>query len=266
MKTYTATLKKEIVKLDSCEERIDYLKDKYKGKTAVILLPGPSINDYNHDDLRDIFSNREDLVIMPNKKTYDVSLETSDFHIMNPWNIDRKNPIKYIKEENTIPFWNVTAAMQEEHLQMVSNNNHPCDIWIPVMTAPFIKKEECIHNTCNFEQFWMLGDEYKTIWGTSILYSTTIPLALHLGCKDFIIMGWDTHLFHKHKDSNTHFKKVDKFRFTEGSDGYEEEKEIIKSSYKLYDWCQENNINIRLLTDVSPIDPRFERLKTIKDI
>ena len=265
MKTYTATLKEEITKLDSCEERIDHLKNKYKGKTAVIILPGPSLNDYDHNELRNIFSNREDLVIMPNKGAYDVSLETSDFHVMNPWNIDRKNPTKYIEKENTIPFWNVTAAFQEEQLQMISDNNHLCDIWIPVITEPWIKKEECIHNTCNFDQFWILGKEYKTIWGTPILYSTTLPLALHLGCKDFIIMGWDTHMFNKHKDKKAHFNQPNE-HFKDQPWVKEEEIKIIESSYKLYDWCKDNKINIRLLTDISPIDDRFERLKSIKDI
>ena len=85
---------------------------------------------------------------------------------------------------------------------MISDNGHPCDIWIPCFTDPYITKEDCIHNTCNFEQFWLLGKEYKTIWGTPILYSTAIPLALHIGCRDFIIMGWDTHMFHRHKDKN----------------------------------------------------------------
>jgi len=264
MKTYTASIKKELTKFMSCEERIDFLKNKYEGKTAVILLPGPSLNDYNHSELRNLFANREDLVIMPNKGAYDVTLDTSDFHLMNPWNIDRKNPIQYIRGENTIPFWNVTAAFMEEHLQMIEQNRHPCDIWIPCLTEPYIKKEECIHSTCNFDQFWMLGSEYKTIWGTPILYSTTIPLALHLGCKDFVIMGWDTHLFHKGKDKNMHFKntpfKKDKTELAE------EEEKIIKSSYKLYNWFTKNNITARLLTDISPVDERFERLKSINDI
>ena len=264
MKTYTSLLKKELIKLDSCEERIDFLKNKYEGKTAIIILPGPSVNDYDHDELRKIFKSREDLVIMPNKGTYDISLETSDFHLMNPWNIDRNNPIKYTNPENTITFWNVTASMQEEHLQMISNNDHPCDIWVPVLTDPWVKKEECIHNTCNFEQFWMLGNEYKTIWGTPILYSTTIPLALHLGCKDLIIMGWDTHLFNKHKDKKVHFNQSsDQIVHSQLE---EEEIKIIESSHKLYDWFKNNNINVRLLTDISPIDDRFERIKSIKDI
>tara|TARA_R110001583_G_scaffold179358_1_gene336163 strand:+ start:262 stop:1077 length:816 start_codon:yes stop_codon:yes gene_type:complete len=265
MKKYTAELKKEIIKLDSCEERIDFLKDKYKGKTAVITLPGPSLNDYDHNELRKIFSNREDLVIIPNKGSYDLSLGTSDFHVMNPWNINKKVPLNYENPENTIVFWNVTAAFQDNHLEMISNNNHLCDIWVPCYTEPWIKKEQCIHNTCNFEQFWLLGKEYKTIWGTPILYSTAIPLALHLGCKDFIIMGWDTHMFNKHKDKKAHYNQPDN-DFKSQPWIKEEEVKIIESSYKLYDWCAINNINMKLLTDISPIDNRFERLKSIKDI
>ena len=265
MKKITCNVKQEINKFDSCEERIDYLKDKYKGKTAVIILPGPSLNDHDHNKMREIFSKRDDLVIMPCKGAYDVSLETTDFHIMNPWNIDKKNPTKYSNGENTICFWNVTAAFQDNHTSMIADNGHPCDIWIPCFTEPYIRKDDCIHNTCNFEQFWLLGKEYKTIWGTPILYSTAIPLALHLGCRDFIVVGWDTHMFHKHKDKKTHFKEtktdVSKQPWVE-----EEEVKIIESSYKLYDWCEKNKIKMRLLTDVSPVDDRFERIKNIESI
>ena len=154
MKKNTAKLKKKLCTYDSCEERIDYLKDKYKGKTAVILLPGPSLSDYNHSDMRKIFSERDDLVVIPCKKTYEVSLETTDFHVMNPWNIDRKNPIQYVSDD-VISFWNVTAAYQDEHLKLIEDNGHPCDIWIPCLTEPYIRKEDCIHNTCDFDKFKM---------------------------------------------------------------------------------------------------------------
>ena len=266
MKKYTAKLKKKLCTYDSCEERIDYLEGKYTDKTAVILLPGPSLGDYNHSKMRKIFSKRDDLVVIPCKKTYEVSLETTDFHVMNPWNIDRKNPIKYVNDD-VISFWNVTAAYQDEHLKVIEDNEHSCDIWIPCLTEPYIRKEDCIHKTCDFDKFKMLGTDYKTTWGTPILYSTAIPLALHLGCKDFISFGWDTHHFNNHKSGKMHFNKTSKdFAFTGNEDGKQEEKEIIESSYKLYDWCQNNNINIKLLSDVSPIDERFERIKNIESI
>ena len=79
----TPDIKSNIQQLDSCEERIDFIKDKYSGKTAVILLTGPSLNDHDHIRMREIFSQRDDLVIMPMKQAYEISLETSDFHIQN---------------------------------------------------------------------------------------------------------------------------------------------------------------------------------------
>tara|TARA_B100001113_G_C21118990_1_gene626557 strand:+ start:2834 stop:3637 length:804 start_codon:yes stop_codon:yes gene_type:complete len=267
MNSNTRKLKKKISSYGSCEERIDILKDKYLNKTAVILLPGPSLGDFDHEDMRKLFSERDDLVILPCKKTYEVSLSTTDFHIMNPWNIDRKTPTKYI-DNDTIVFWNVTAAYQDEHLKIIEDNNHSCDIWIPCLTVPYITPEQAIHRTCDFEKFKMLGNEYRTLWGTPILYSTAIPLGLHLGCNNFIIFGWDTHNFNKHKSGEMHLYHNTNtgLSFTGNKDGKQEEMEVIESSYKLYDWCQESNINMKIASDVSPIDERFERITKLEDI
>ena len=63
------------------------------------------------------------------------------------------------------------------------------------------------------------------------------------------------------------FNKSDELTsFSGEKDGSDEEKKIIESSYKLYDWIQKNNINIRLASDVSPIDERFERVKNLESI
>ena len=78
----TQKLKTEIQQFDSCEERIDHLKDKYKGKKAVILLTGPTLNDHDPTKMREFFSKRDDLVIIPVKQAYNVTLETSDFHVI----------------------------------------------------------------------------------------------------------------------------------------------------------------------------------------
>ena len=262
MTKITSKLKSEIQQLDSCEERIDHLKDKYLGKTAVILLTGPTLNDHNHDEMRELFSKRDDLVIMPIKQAYNASLETSDFHIMNHWNIDRKVPTKY-KSKNTICFWNCTMAYQEEHLNIITDNNHPCDIWIPVVSSPYITKEQSIQATCDFEKFWDLGKEYKSWWGTSITYSTAIPLALHIGCRDIVVVAWDLKLT---PETANHFYKDEKQNFKTVPIDIQEELEVIESTKKLYDWFNDLDIRIRVLSSVSPIDERIERINSIKDI
>jgi len=259
MISYTKDLKKELSTLETCEERIDFLKDKYKGKTAVILLTGPSLNDHDEKRMREIFRERDDLVIMPVKQSYYKTLDTADFHIMNHWNVDKYNAFEYKNLENTICFWNCTLSFLDEHIKVIEENNHPCDIWIPVTNYPYITREQSIHMTCNFELFKMLGTEYKSIWGTSILYSTAIPLALHLGCTNLSLVAWDLKIDNQGHSYSEKGKGIVPVDLTE-------EEEIRQSSYKLYDWCQENNLKIRVLSDVSPIDKRIERIKNIESI
>lgn len=262
MNSITSQLKQSIQQFSTCEERIDHLKDKYKGKTAVILLTGPTLNDHDHSRMREIFSSRDDLVIIPVKQAYNSVLETADFHVMNHWNIDRKVPTSY-KSDDTICFWNCTASFLQEHLNIIADNGHPCDIWIPVLNHPYITREQSIQATCDFEKFYDLGREYRSWWGTSITYSTAIPLALHLGCKDFIMVAWDLKLTpesadHFYKDKNQDFKTV--------PIDVQEELEVIESTKKLYDWLTKMGGSIKVLSRVSPIDKRIERLNSIEDI
>ena len=83
MNSKTRQYKSTLLEYDSIEERLSYLRDKYVGKTAVIITPGPSLNDHDLERMREIFKTREDLVILPVKQAYDVCLDTSDFHILN---------------------------------------------------------------------------------------------------------------------------------------------------------------------------------------
>ena len=254
MNKLTKNLKNQISNLDSIEERLELLKDKYKGKTAVILATGPTLNDHNHEEMRNIFSKRDDLVIMPIKHAYSVTQDTSDFHISNLFNIDRQNPTKYKNLETIITFFNVAKSYQETHLNIISDNNHPCDIWVPCLNPPYITDKDTIQATGNFDLFWMLGKETQTIWGKTILYSSAIPLALHIGCRSIVTIGWDlgtgTHFYPKESGD------VD-VKYTE---------EAITTTPQLYDWCKNNNIDFKILSKTNPADSRIERLNTVKDI
>ena len=253
MNKITKQLKEQISKLDSIEERLEVLKDKYAGKTAVILATGPSLNDYDHKEMRDMFSERDDLVIMPMKQAYEVSQGTSDFHIQNLWSMDRKTPTKY-ENENTITFFNVAKSFQDVHLGIISDNNHPCDIWVPCLNPPYVTDKDTIQATGNFDLFWMLSNETQTMWGKTLLYSSAIPMALHIGCRSIVTMGWDIgtgiHFYPKE------FGDVDEYYTNEA----------ITTTPQLYDWCKKTNINFRILSKLNPADSRIERLESIRDI
>jgi hypothetical protein len=260
MNKLTNQLKEQISKLDSIEERLEILKDKYAGKTAVILCTGPSLNDYDHKEMRDMFSKRDDLVIMPMKQAYNVSQETSDFHIQNLWSMDRKVPTKYKNIENTISFFNVAKSFTEEHLEMIVNNNHPCDLWAPCLNPPYVTDKDTIQATGNYDLFWMLSKETQTMWGKTLLYSSAIPIALHIGCRSIVTMGWDlgtgVHFYPDNSSWSAIANKPD-VKYTN---------EAVETTPQLYEWCKNNNINFRILSNVNPADDRIERLKSIQDI
>ncbi len=259
MNKITKQLKEQISKLPSIEERLEVLKDKYVGKTAVIIATGPSLNDHDHEEMRNIFSKRDDLVIMPMKQAYTVSRETSDFHIQNLWSMDRKNPTKYKNIENTISFFNVAKSYITEHLNIIVDNNHPCDMWVPCLNPPYVTDKDTIQ-AGNFDLLWMLGNEAQTMWGKTILYSTAIPVALHIGCRNIITVGWDI-------GTGSHFYSgKDPVSTIADKPNIKETDEAIKTTPQLYDWCKNNNINIKILSSTNPADNRFERLNSINDI
>ncbi len=257
----TKDLKHKISQLDSVEERISLTKNIYKNKTAVIVLTGPTLKDHDYNKMRDIFK-REDIAVIAVKQAYDVTLNTTDFHILNPWNIDRKNPTKY-KDNNTVVFWNVAKSFQKEHLDIISNNNHPCDIWVPCLNPPYITDNDTIQATCNFDKWKDLENKTQLHWGKSILYSTVLPLVLHLGCKDIITIGWDFKSSKTLKDKSEHFYDTNKSISDFNS---KDDMEMIRSTSKLYDWCINNNVTIKILSNVNPCDKRFERINSINDI
>ena len=71
----TKNIKQQLSQFESIEERLEYLKNKYSNKTAVIVAPGPTLNDYDSNVLRQVFKTRDDLVIIPIKQAYDVCKE-----------------------------------------------------------------------------------------------------------------------------------------------------------------------------------------------
>ena len=258
----TKDLKNKISTLDSVEERISSIKNSYKDKTAVIVLTGPTLKDHDHDKMRDIFKKRDDIVVISIKQAYNTTLNTTDFHVLNPWNIDRKNPTEY-KNQDTIVFWNVAKSFQEAHLNIISDNNHLCDIWVPCLNPPYLTDNDTIQATCDFDKWNDLGEKTQLYWGKSILYSTVFPLVLHLGCKDIITIGWDFKSSNTLKEKSEHFydtnKNINEFNS-------KDDIEMIESTSKLYDWCINKGVTIKILSDVNPCEKRFTRIKSINDI
>ena len=81
MRNRTKEFSKQIQELEFVEDRLKLLHDTYSDCKAVILAPGPSLNDY--ENLREDLESRDDLVVLSIKQAYDKVGSVTDFHIVH---------------------------------------------------------------------------------------------------------------------------------------------------------------------------------------
>ena len=89
MRNRTKELSNKIQELEYVEDRLELLHDTYSDCKAVILAPGPRLNDYKN--LREELESRADLVVLSIKQAYDKVGSSTDFHIVNTYNFDKYN-------------------------------------------------------------------------------------------------------------------------------------------------------------------------------
>tara|TARA_R100000458_G_C8272735_1_gene247587 strand:+ start:953 stop:1738 length:786 start_codon:yes stop_codon:yes gene_type:complete len=256
----TQILKQQIGSLDSVEERLNLLKDKYKNKTACILAPGPSLKEHELNALHRILD-RDDLVVLSIKQAYNFAETNTDFHILNTWNFDKVNGYDY--NEDTIVFFGLSKSYVEQQMEKIAVKPSVCDLWIPITNPPFINETQTIQALRNYDVFWDLNTKMEMPWGKSIFYEQAIPLALHLGCRDIVTIGWDIG-DPKLGENQGHSYSYDKINPIPAN--IKDIQEAIDSTKELYDWLQLNNINFRILSNTNPADDRFERISDLKGI
>ena len=248
MNSKTIHYKEKLNSIETVEERLEYLKNQYKGKTAVILAPGPTLKDHNLTSLKD----RDDIVILAIKQAYDEIKGQADFHIVNTYNFDKYKGYDY-ENEDTIIFYGLSKSYIPQQMEKLATKPHPCDIWVPVMNPPYITYEQCMHKAGDWDKLLMLQEQPHTWWGTSILFEQAIPMALLIGCERIVTVGWDL-------STGTHsydYKKVD---FTPNAAENKYTNDSIYSTKGLYDWINIHNLELQIVSHSNPADERFERI------
>lgn len=254
----TSKLKKNIQEHDSIEERLKELKDKYVGETAYLISCGPSLNDLDINILKSKLKNK---LVICQKQTIDiVGAEICDFHILNTYNL-KNGQYDYGDENRTIVFWAVAKSYMDEQLNKIVNQNRPLDLYVPVVNPPFITDDQTINGSLNFDEMKLLGEKCEMLWGKGTFYELVIPLLYHIGVKDIVTFGFDIHSNMKYE----HFYDVGK-KDIDCLPQSGEIDQIINASPHFYDWCVENDITIKILSDVNGFDKRFERIKTLDEI
>ena len=256
-------LKKIINQTQDSYERIKLLKNKFEGETVYLITCGPSLTTHNRDKL---LSKLRGKIVLACKQSYEYVKEVATFHLMSAYSYQS---YEYYSDEIVV-HWQLTAMnMQNEINRITKEWKSPSDILIPCYSTPWIQKEDSTAYTRNFKNF-ELYSEGKIIWGPGIMYESGFPLAIHLGAKKIVTIGWDIGDLSKFKKQRgytlgddkwikEHAESLYKTNAGAGPD-YEELKETIDSTKEMYDYFLENNIEVCIVSDRNPADERFKRI------
>ena len=244
-------------------ERIKLLKDSCKDETIYLITPGPSLTTHNREKLLEKLKGK---VVLACKQSYEYVKEVATFHLMSAYSYQ---PYEYYSED-TIVHWQLTAMNMPHEINRIKNEwKSPADILVPCYSTPWVDMYNTTAFSRRFEQFATYGDG-RIIWGPGIMYESGFPLAMHLGAKKIVTIGWDIGDLSKFqkKDSfklgdemwvKEHAHSLYKTHAGSGPD-YKELKETIDSTKEMYDYFLDKKIEVRILSDRSPADKRFKRI------
>jgi len=253
MKTKTIQIKNDIQNLESIQERLEFLKDKYKDDTVYIVTCGPSLKKH---DVKELKSKLKNKLVFSIKQAYNILKEETDFHLLNTYNLS-----EYEWFDNSIVYWSLSKSYANEQLQRIVDMKAPIDLFIPVINPPFVNYDQTVQATCNFDDFHMMETHTEVKFGIGMMYEMAIPLALLLGCKKIVVIGWDLGDPSKSYSPEQwpHFFKDKRTKLTGPMEG--EIAELIRSTDKLHDWFQTKGIELEILSDTSFVSDKFKRVK-----
>tara|TARA_E500000318_G_scaffold45315_1_gene42793 strand:+ start:1404 stop:2195 length:792 start_codon:yes stop_codon:yes gene_type:complete len=255
----------ELRKIEDTYERIKFLKDKFLDQTVYITTPGPSLLSHDRNKLIEKLKGKPVIAL---KQSYNYVKEVATFHGMSAYGYQ---PYEYYSDD-TIVHWQLTAMNMPYEVDRIQNEwKHRADILIPCYSTPWIDMNKTTAFSRNFDNF-LAYSKGKAIWGPGIMYETGIPLALHLGAKEIVTVGWDIGDLSKFEAKDGYKLGDDNWRKEHAEDlyadgvhagagpDYRELKETIACTKEMYDWFLEKGIKVRILSDINPADERFERI------
>lgn len=257
----TYSIKNKMLQYEDIPDRLKVLKDAYKGETCYIATVGPSIKNYPEDYLRDKL---KDKLVITVKQAYNIFKELSDFQVLSLANFA---PYKYYSDD-TIVVWEV---FEQYHPQLILDNNLKCELMLPVVGnhEPDIKKrqENSQAGLLSFDD-WTLDKTIHRMYGPTIMYESVFHLAIYLGVKEIVTLGWDIcdlDIFKK-KDPyedvfNDHFYDNHNDLSVKIPANYREMQIVIESTKYFYNWLKGKNIDLKIISDRSAAHESIPRIE-----
>lgn len=265
LKTYY--LKKELNNIPKYDmpSRLRLLHNEYEGATCYIISCGPSINDYDPNLIRRIAGHN---LVITIKQAYTKYPDITDFHLFNFCNLINYN---YNVNPNVI-----TGYMAQD--DRIKGNY---DLNFALLKEYQINKIRSqgekfppLSKRMNFEHFTM-DKIVNRPEGPGIMYELGIYMAVHLGAREIVTLGWDVNYKHPKKIqtpngqvsdtvNNSHFYGTNRHTQKNITKIVNENEFIISSSKILKLWLNLRNIELYLMSSLSKLDSSIPRIDPVK--
>ena len=265
MKTYY--LKKQLNNIPKYDmsSRLRLLHNEYEGATCYIISCGPSVNNYNTDLIKRLAGHNLVLCI---KQAYTKFIDITDFHLFNFCNL-----ANYDYSENP----NVITAYMAQDDKVRGNYDLNFALLKEYQINKIRSKDEKfppLSKRMNFEHFTM-DKVVNRPEGPGIMYELGIYMALHLGAKEIVTIGWDVNYKSPKKIDTPHGQVTDSVTKSHfyGTNKHTQkniqkivnENEFIISSSKILNlWLKLHGVELYLMSELSKLDKSIPRIDAKK--
>ncbi len=259
MHKLTNELKNTISQYEDIKDRLDKLKDSYKGETCYIVSAGPSLKNHQEKELKDKL---KDELVITIKQSYNLLKDISDFHVLNFTNFQ-----PYDWSDKTIVVWEV---FEQYHPNMILDNGFSCDLMLPVVgnhESDIVKRIN--ESQAGMESFddWTLDKTMNRMYGPGIMYEVVIHLALYLGVKKIKTIGWDIGDVSKFKQDDLYedvwqdhaYDGSDNIQYAKTPMNYHEVNTVVKSVKYLSEWLKSKGVDFEIISDRNPAHESVKR-------
>lgn len=263
MKVKTKEILEIFQSIDNVEGRMEVLKNAYAGETLYVIAAGPSLNNYSPNQLKNVL---QDKLVMCVKQPYHLLKDLSDFLLVNFTNLS-----PYDWKEHTITAW---TFWFEQHPEVVFKNGWKGDLLFPVFRNANIedKLSQSVAAKGDFENL-MFDKTLPRPWGPGLVYELAIPLAVHMGVKEIVTIGWDVGDINMWNDSSNederhfveHFYSSETQMYDRFTMEAKEIKLITDSILPIYQYLQSIGIDFKIISDRNPAPVQVPRIN-LEDI
>ena len=248
-------LKNKLKRTNSLQERVGLLKNAFKGETCYILSCGPSLLDYTEKELREKLDGK---LVLAVKQAYNRVPELVDFHFWNCANIPAPKGwpmVEHYQYEDNEPII-VASSNYPLHSRWSKHQKHDLFFKIPIRTEI---DDQFLCKVKNFDDY-DLNTRVDRPCGPGIMYETVLFMAVHLGVKKIVAIGWDLSQTNP-RDPNEykHFYKKEEM-FIKGDILPWEVAVTCEASKELYEWLKERNIELELASNKSSLYEKIPRI------